>query len=146
MQYILLDIGYQEISNGVVVRYTDTNGNTIEPPVGYGGVVIDANPPQPIWAVPDVVVVQPTVAPRRISKLQFVERLGEAAFTTLLAMAHQSVDVEKFVKLIDWATPEADGTSIDLDDPRVQAVRDFEPILITAGKVSAGWADGVLNA
>ena len=45
-----------------------------------------------------------------------------AEFTALLGLARESVEVEKFVKMIDWATPDADGTSIDLDDPRVQAV------------------------
>lgn len=81
---------------------------------------------------------------RRVSKLEFVARLGDSAFTDLLELSKTSVGIEKFVKMIDWATPEPDGTSIDLDDPRVQDIRGLEPLLISRGKVSAGWADGVL--
>ena len=147
MQYILLDIGYQEVLNGHVVRYTDLEGNTIADPVGYGGAVIDANPPTPAWALPDPVAEQPSAPPsRRLSKLQFIERIGDAAFTALLGAARQSVEVEKFVKLIDWATPEPDGTSIDLDDPRVRKLSELEPLLISLGVVSEGWAWEVLNA
>ena len=83
-------------------------------------------------------------APRRVTKLDFVGRLGDDAFDYLLLMAKSSITIEKFVKLIDWATPEADGTSIDLDDPRVQALRGLETMLIAADKVAAGWADSVL--
>lgn len=89
----------------------------------------------------DIVEIQPS---RRVTKLDFVARLGDAAFDELLLMARTSVGIEKFVKLIDWSTPDPDGTSIDLDDPRVQAVHGIEPLLIASGKVSAGWADSVL--
>lgn len=85
-----------------------------------------------------------SAAPRRVTKLQLVERIGDAAFEYLLLMAKSSIAIEKFVKLIDWATPDADATSIDLDDPRVQALRGLEPMLIAADKVAAGWADSVL--
>ncbi len=90
-------------------------------------------------------IIEAAPIPRRVTKLDFVARLGDDAFDELLLMARQSVAIEKFVKLIDWATPDADGTSIDLDDPRVQAVRNLEPILIASGKVTAGWADSVLS-
>ena len=89
-------------------------------------------------------IVEAAPIPRRVTKLDFVARLGDDAFDELLLTARSSVAIEKFVKLIDWATPEADGTSIDLDDPRVQAVRSLEPMLVASGKVTAGWADSVL--
>ena len=92
--------------------------------------------------IPKPEVVAPVV--RRVSKLEFVARLGDDEFTALLGLARESVDVEKFVKMIDWATPEADGTSIDLDDPRVQAVSGLEPVLIALGKTQPGWAARVL--
>lgn len=81
----------------------------------------------------------------RLSKLEFVERLGDAAFKALLEQAKVSVDIEGFVKLIDWTTPDLDGTSIDLEDPRVHKIHDLEPGLIAAGVVQAGWADAVLG-
>lgn len=81
---------------------------------------------------------------RRVSKLEFVARLGDVEFTALLGLARESVEVEKFVKMIDWASTEADGTSIDLDDPRVRAVSDLEPTLVALGKTLPGWAARVL--
>ncbi len=80
----------------------------------------------------------------RLTKLDFIGRIGDAAFSFLLVAAKSSVEIEKFVKLIDWATPDPDGTSIDTNDPRVQAIRGLEPMLLAQGKVSAGWADFVL--
>lgn len=58
------------------------------------------------------------VVKRRVTKLEFVRRLGDD-FDTLFAEAKVNIEVEKFMKMIDWATPDPDGTSIDLDDPRV---------------------------
>lgn len=58
MLYILIEIekfgqAYQEISNGVVVRYLDTNGVELFKlvPSGQGSWVVDANPPRPAFAV-----------------------------------------------------------------------------------------------
>ena len=87
------------------------------------------------------VIVQVT---RRVSKLEFVARLGDEEFTALLSLARESVEVEKFVKMIDWASTEQDGTSIDLDDPRVQAVSGLESTLVALGKTQPGWAARVL--
>ena len=55
---------------------------------------------------------------RRLTKLAFVGRLG-SDFATILTVSKQSVQVEMFVRMLDWATPDPDGTSVDLDDPRV---------------------------
>jgi len=88
------------------------------------------------------VIVQVT---RRVSKLEFVARLGDEEFTALLSLARESVEVEKFVKMIDWASTEQDGTSIDLDDPRVQAVSGLESMLVALGKTQPGWAARVLT-
>lgn len=92
--------------------------------------------------IPQIEVVE--VVRRRVSKLEFVTRLGDAAFTKLLELSLSSIEIMKFVKLIDWATAELDGTSIDLDDPRVQKVAELEPVLISLGVVEAGWAAEVL--
>ena len=79
---------------------------------------------------------------RRLTKLAFVGLIGDDAFKAVLAAAKESVELEAFVKLIDWATPEADGTSIDLADPRtvtgLQALED-------AGLIAPGRAGEILN-
>lgn len=54
----------------------------------------------------------------RLTKLGFIGRLG-GDFVNILTAAKQSVQVEMFVKMLDWATPDPDGTSVDLEDPRV---------------------------
>jgi hypothetical protein len=47
---------------------------------------------------------------------------------------------------MELATPEPDGTSIDLDDPRTQAgVQALGMVLEQQGVVSADWAEGVLR-
>ena len=77
---------------------------------------------------------------RRLTKLAFVGRLG-ADFATILAAAKTNVQVELFVKMLDWATPEADGTSVDLDDQRVI---DAMTTLEQAGLIGAGRAGEIL--
>ena len=77
---------------------------------------------------------------RRLTKLEFVALLGND-FTSILAAAKSSVDVEAFVMLVTLATPDPDGTSIDLDDPRMQALHQLE----IAGVLGAGRAQEILN-
>lgn len=69
-------------------------------------------------AIPEGPAPAPEAGPRRLSKLAFIGRL-QGDYRNVLAAAKVSVDVEMFVKMLDWVTPEADGTSVDLDDPRV---------------------------
>ena len=55
---------------------------------------------------------------RRVTKLEFVGRLGDD-YIQLLVAAKSNAAIEAFMKMIDWATPEADGTSLDLSDARI---------------------------
>ena len=77
---------------------------------------------------------------RRLSKLEFISRFG-GTYANVLTAAKSSVDVEMFVRMLDWAGTDKDGTSIDLDDPRVAyALGQME----VAGILPPGTADGVL--
>lgn len=98
-------------------------------------------------AVPEAPADVPAPSgPRRLTKLQFIDRLGDAAFAAILAMAKASIEVEAFVMRFQLATPEQDGTSIDLDDPRtVAGVTAIGGALQAQGVVGEGWAGGVLN-
>lgn len=135
-------------------RATDPDGNVTE---------YEAATPIPAhfgagWRLEEVVIAGPApdapVTPvpvyggrRRLSKLEFVELLGDAAYGAILVMQKQSVQVEAWVKKMELATPDADGTSIDLDDPRTQSgVMALGMMLEAQGVVSEGWAEGVLNA
>ena len=91
-------------------------------------------------------VIEVVEAPkRRLTKLELIGRMGEAVFVAIIGMAQQSVEMAAWVELARMATPEPDGTSIDLDDPRtVAGLNALEPVLIAQGIVSAGWAAGVV--
>lgn len=151
MSYILILIhglgqAYQVIVNGAVVKYVNLDGTFLFEmvPTGYSSEVIDASPPLPSWHVDSYIVDTPFIplSHRRVTKLEFIARLG-TDFRTILTAAKTDVDVEMFVKQIDWATPEADGTSIDLDDTRVIfALTSLE----TAGLIAAGRKQEILNA
>lgn len=83
---------------------------------------------------------------RRVTKLEFVALLGTPAYVAVLGIARQSVDVEAWVKMIDMASVDDDGYSVDLDDPRTTAgVNAIETPLIALGVVTSGWAEGVLR-
>ena len=85
------------------------------------------------------------VPKRRLTKLEFIGRMGEQVFVSILGLAQQSVEMAAWVELVRMATPDPDGTSIDLDDPRTLAgLNALEPVLIAQGIVSEGWAAGVV--
>ena len=82
---------------------------------------------------------------RRLTKLELIGRMGEAVFVAIIGMAQQSSEMAAWVEMVRIATPDPDGTSIDLDDPRtVDGLNAIEPALIAQGVVSAGWAAGVV--
>jgi len=94
----------------------------------------------------DVVPVVTPVGQRRLTKLQFIDRLGDTAYMAILAMAKDSLLVEAFITRFEMTTPDPDGTSIDPDDPRtVAGVTAIGAALVAQGVVSEGWADEVLN-
>jgi hypothetical protein len=111
------------------------------------------------WRLEELVTVVPVIDPdvppepvtmyggrRRITKLEFVELLGDAAYAAILTMQKQSVQVEAWVKKMELTTPDADGNSVNLDDPRTQAgVMALGMMLEAEGVVAEGWAEGVLN-
>lgn len=81
---------------------------------------------------------EPTAPVRRLSKLQFVNRFTDAEFVGILAAAKVSPEIEAWYAKFQMATPEMDGTSIDLDDPRtVAGINAFEAVgLIGVGRAA----------
>ena len=87
----------------------------------------------------EVVPVVVPKGPRRLTKLQFIDKLGDAAYVAILTMAKTSVLVEAFIRRFEMTTPEADYTSIDLDDPRtVVGVTQIGAALEATGVVNTG--------
>jgi hypothetical protein len=79
---------------------------------------------------------------RRLSKLEFIDLLTDAEYVTILAAAKESVQIEAWIKKMELATPDQDGTSIDLDDPRTQGgVQALELI----GLIGNGRAEEILR-
>lgn len=77
---------------------------------------------------------------RRLTKLEFASLLG-AAFPAILAAGKTNIMAETWVKMVELATPDPDGYSIDLDDPRLaEGLMTFE----TLGAVEAGTTERVL--
>lgn len=77
--------------------------------------------------------------PRRLTKLQFIGKIG-SEFAGILTAAKSNAQVELFVRMLDWATPDPDGTSVDLDDPRVVDALDT---LEAAGYIGVGRAQEI---
>lgn len=142
MQYILIDLNgaqaYQEIHNGYLVRYCDMDGNTID---GAGSsFVIDDNPPQPAWAVPDP---QPEPQPEPvpvtniITKLAYMNRFQDAELAAIFTAAKTSVEVEIWLEKFKVAE------DIDLADPvTIAGVHALEAF----GLIGTGRAGEILNA
>ena len=91
------------------------------------------------WNPATLMFVQKTL--RRLSKLEFIGRFS-GAYANILNAAKVNTDIEMFVKMLDWATPDADGTSIDLDDPRVTGALQM---LESAGIIPSGTTARVLE-
>jgi len=98
-----------------------------------------------IPAISDEGSIAVVVGKRRLTKLEFIEKLGDAAFVAILQMAKSSTQIEAWVEKMKLTTPDPDGTSVDLDDERTQfGVAAIGSALVQMGVVEAGWADGVL--
>jgi len=137
---------WREINlQGQVTRYCDDAGNNIGR-LHEQAIITNGSPTPPVWALsapaPEPQPEPPPPAPRRLTKLSFVGRLG-TDFPVILAASKVDVGVEMFVRMLDWATPDPDGTSVDLDDPRViYALNQLE----AGGVIGAGRAAEILGA
>jgi hypothetical protein len=85
----------------------------------------------------------PAVAPvvTRLSKLTFIERVEDAGvpWSAILALESASHDVAAWLDKFRLTTPDADGTAIDVADPRtVAGVQALCAALETAGTLAKG--------
>lgn len=116
-----------------------------EAPIEWVGMEFGSHDHQEPPPQPDP-TEQPLPSVTRLTKLQFIDRLGDDAHKAVPQMAKVNVDVEAFVQRFELATPDADGTSVDLTDPRtVAGVMAIGAALQAMGVVDAHWASEVLN-
>lgn len=148
MQYVLIQTTtgvsvYQCIRYGQVVAVRDMDGNLFT--ITGGSTVIDANPPTPAWHVEPTPEPDPVVVPvlRRLSKLEYMNRFTDTELGTIYSVAKTVVAIEIWLAKFNATAVEADGTSIDLDDPRtVGGLQAME----AAGLIADGRAAEILGA
>lgn len=79
---------------------------------------------------------------RRVSKLEYMNRFTDEELSAIYSMAKVAVPVEVWLAKFNAATPEADGTAIDLDDTRTASgLFALEAI----GLLSSGRANEILG-
>lgn len=140
MQYILLQTEqgnfiYQEVERGTVVRYCDTDGNTVPAPNGPAWV-INAEPPFPSWGLPDTPLPEPTPS-RTLTRLEFRNRFTMSEKVAIYTAANTSVEIKI------WLDDLACAESVDLFDPQTQ--QSVEE-LVQAGLLTEQRKNEILNA
>lgn len=80
-----------------------------------------------------------STASRRISKLSFINRFTDVESASIITISKTVIEIETWLFKLNMTTPEPDGTSIDLDDPRtVAGVTAILYTLEQAGAIAAG--------
>ena len=146
MEYILIQTDtrtlYQEIQSGQLIRICDLAGNTVTDLEGAAWI-IDANPPLPLWALPDVALVAPPPETKRITKLAYMDRFTDTELALIYTAAKTNIAVEIWLARFNATTPELDGTAIDLLDPRTTGGL---YAIESAGLLAPGRASEIINA
>lgn len=140
MYYILLENSnaeqfYQEVEHGTLQRCCDLLGNTILSPT-INNWVVDSNPPQPSWALPDNPPPE-IIYPIIISRLDFRNRFIMNEKIAIYNASAQSVEIQ--IWLDDLTTAEY----VDLSSSRT-----IEGLsaLVVAGIISQPRMNEILNA
>lgn len=63
-------------------------------------------------------VIPPAQTRRRLTKLEFFDRFFDSELVNVYTAAETSAEVRVWLDKLKMATPDSDGTSINLDDPR----------------------------
>jgi hypothetical protein len=135
MFYILIGFpsapfkGYQESYKGDVIRTTDLDGNTIV--LNDSSFVVDANPPQPTWAIPDPIESTPTPS-KLLSRLQFRNTFTAAEKIAIYTAAQSNIQIKI------WLDDLAVTDMVDLADPQtISSLTELESYgIIAAGRAS----------
>ena len=87
----------------------------------YGEWVLCGNA-GPGWTYDGGVFSAPAPAPvRRLTKLAYMNRFTDLELADIYSAAKTVIAVEVWLAKFNATTPDADGTAIDLDDPRTVA-------------------------
>jgi len=140
MQYILIQTAddrtlYQEIERGFVQRICTLEGDTV-PQLTVPHWVLDANPPQPSWALPDTPVPMP-IPLMIISKLEFRNKFTFNEKAAIYAAAETNVAIKV------WLDDLASCEQVDLLSTQTQQGLQF---LVSVGLLSEARKAEILNA
>lgn len=147
MQYILIDVDgigqmFQETYQGHMMRYVSLDGNTSfsELPIGVSARVLDTQPTQPTWALPDPVAVADLSQPTKsITVLAFRNRFTPDEKRAIYMAAQSSIDIKIWLDDLN----SVQNQTVFLDDPMiigsVHALESF-------GIIGQGRAQEILNA
>jgi len=107
-------------TNGV---YTvDTVIASAEAPAPELGDWVTCGNAGPGWTYSGGVFSAPAPAPvRRLTKLAYMNRFTDLELADIYSAAKTVIAVEVWLAKFNATTPDADGTAIDLDDPRTVA-------------------------
>jgi len=112
---------YAQLSGGVVHLVIDSPFD----PDGINGQWIDCGNAGPGWTYDGstfAAPVPPAPAPvRRLTKLAYMNRFTDLELADIYSAAKTVIAVEVWLAKFNATTPDADGTAIDLDDPRTVA-------------------------
>jgi hypothetical protein len=126
---------YQEVYRGTVQRITDLTGNTV-PDLTVPHWVLDSNPVQPAWALPD----PPEPVPQRetvLTRLDFRNKFTYAEKVQIYTAAISDFAVK--ILLDDLAQ----SSYVDLQDPKIIDALSY---LVSIGAVTEVRKQEILNA
>jgi hypothetical protein len=118
------------------------SGQEIHPTDGVTVEIRDGNmPDMSRWAWNTAILDFYEKPRRRLSKLELMNRFTDTELANIYSAAKSSVMVEVWLEKLNAASPESDGTSVDLDDPRtVAGIQSLE----AGGLIAAGRAAEIL--
>jgi hypothetical protein len=118
------------------------SGQEIHPIDGVTVEIRDGNmPDMSRWAWNAAILDFYEKPRRRLSKLELMNRFTDTELANIYSAAKSSVMVGVWMEKLNAASPEADGTSVDLEDPRtVAGIQSLE----AGGLIAAGRAAEIL--
>ncbi len=90
---------YQELYNGYLQRYTDMEGNTIIEPPG-GSMVLDSNPPQPSWALPDPPAPPEEPSIRYVTPDVLLDRFTDEELQSITQAAKSNAANQQYISVL----------------------------------------------
>ena len=95
-----------------------------------------------VWVLQEYAPPPVESGPRKLTKLEYMNRFTDVELVGIYTAAKTEVLIEIWLEKFKATTPNADGTAIDLDDPRtISGLQALEAAgLLAAGRAEEIWA------